>query len=61
MKPSDDEGRPGAQGLPPGVMPQKAELTRAGRYDLAHAVERWGGLYGLAELLGYQVRRERTP
>lgn len=44
-----------AQGLPPGVMPQKAELTRAGRYDLAHAVERWGGLYGLAELLDYQV------
>jgi hypothetical protein len=44
-----------AQQLPPAAMPPKAELVRAGRYDLSHAVERWGGLYQLAELLDYQV------
>ena len=39
------------QGLPPGVMPAKNDFVRAGRYDIARAVERWGGLY--------EVRRER--
>ena len=34
-----------------GVMPPKNDFVRAGRYDLARCVERWGGLY--------QVRGER--
>lgn len=33
------------QGAPQGVMPPKADFVRAGRYDIARAVERWGGLY----------------
>lgn len=43
------------QGLPQGIMPLKMDFVRANRYDLSHAVERWGGLYELAETLGYQV------
>lgn len=27
------------------VMPAKNDFVRAGRYDIARAVERWGGLY----------------
>lgn len=33
------------QGLRQGVMPAKNAFIRAGRYDIARAVERWGGLY----------------
>lgn len=43
------------QQLPPRAMPPKAEFVRSGRYDISHAIERWGGLYQLADLLGYQV------
>lgn len=43
------------QGLPPGIMPLKMDFVRANRYDLSHAIERWGGLYDLAELLDYQA------
>lgn len=43
------------QGLPLGIMPLKMDFVRANRYDLSHAVERWGGLYDLAELLDYQA------
>ena len=28
-----------------GVLPAKNDFVRAGRYDIARAVERWGGLY----------------
>jgi hypothetical protein len=49
------------QGLPPGIMPLKMDFVRANRYDLSHAVERWGGLYELAETLGYQVVLTSTP
>lgn len=38
-----------------GVMPLKNDFIRAGRFDLARAVERWGGLYELAAELGYDV------
>ncbi|KAK9823512.1 hypothetical protein WJX72_003333 [[Myrmecia] bisecta] len=47
-------------GLPPRVMPRKNDFVRAGRYDLARAVERWGGLYELADELGYQVATRTT-
>ena len=36
-------------------MPLKNDFVRAGRFDLARAVERWGGLYELAAELGYRV------
>ncbi len=36
-------------------MPLKNDFIRAGRFDLARAVERWGGLYELADELGYSV------
>ena len=36
-------------------MPLKNDFVRAGRFDLARAVERWGGLYDLAAELGYGV------
>ena len=36
-------------------MPLKNDFIRAGRFDLARAVERWGGLYELAAELGYPV------
>lgn len=36
-------------------MPIKNDFIRANRFDLARAIERWGGLYCLAEQLGYQV------
>ena len=35
--------------------PRLSAKRRAGRYDLARAVERWGGLFQLALELGYQV------
>lgn len=33
----------------------KNDFVRAGRYDLARAIERWGGLYTLASELRYEV------
>lgn len=36
-------------------MPPKAELARAGRRDLAKAVERWGGMEQLAALLHMEM------
>ena len=36
---------------PAGVMPAKNDFVRAGRYDIARAVERWGGLYEVRSLL----------
>lgn len=42
-------------GLQPGVVPVKNDFIRAGRFDLARAIERWGGLYEVAEELGYSV------
>lgn len=38
-----------------GMMPLKNDFIRAGRFDLARAVERWGGLYELAAELDYEV------
>jgi hypothetical protein len=42
-----------------GVMPVKNDFVRAGRFDITRAVERWGGLYILAEELGYKVMQGR--
>ena len=40
-------------------MPYKRDFVQANRYDLARVVERYGGLYELAEKLGFQARRGR--
>lgn len=42
--------------LPNGIVPSLAEFRRANRFDLKHAVERWGGLREVADLLEYDVR-----
>eukprot|EP00204_Picochlorum_oklahomense_P000283 CAMPEP_0118807926 /NCGR_PEP_ID=MMETSP1161-20130426/35723_1 /TAXON_ID=249345 /ORGANISM="Picochlorum oklahomensis, Strain CCMP2329" /LENGTH=972 /DNA_ID=CAMNT_0006737311 /DNA_START=146 /DNA_END=3062 /DNA_ORIENTATION=+ len=41
--------------LPSGVMPLKNDFVRANRFDIARAIEKWGGVYELAEQLGYQL------
>ena len=41
--------------LPKGIVPSLAEFRRANRFDLKHAVERWGGLREVADLLEYEV------
>lgn len=38
-------------------MPSRRSLQEAGRYDLARALEKWGGLREVARLLGLKVRR----
>ena len=38
-----------------GVMPVKNQLVPAGRYDIARAVEKWGGVAEVAERLGYAI------
>ena len=37
-------------------MPAKTGIVGAGRHDLARAIERWGGIYDLADALGYEVQ-----
>ena len=41
--------------LPEGIVPLLQDFRRANRFDLTHAVERWGGLKELADLLEYEV------
>ena len=36
-------------------MPTKRELVSANRNDLARVVERYGGLYELAQMLNFEV------
>lgn len=45
-----------AAGLPPGVMPTKAEMMREGRRDLSKASERWGGVKQLAAAVNLPTR-----
>eukprot|EP00898_Chlorokybus_atmophyticus_P009063 jgi/Chlat1/9158/Chrsp97S08398 len=44
-------------GSEPGLMPTRNALIKAGRYDLARAYERWGGLRELAAMLKMRVHR----
>lgn len=46
--------------LEPGVMPLKNDFLRAGRNDIARAIESWGGLYSLAAELGYSTQGGRS-
>lgn len=41
--------------LPEGIVPLLQDFRRAERFDLTHAVERWGGLKELADLLEYEA------
>ena len=41
--------------LPPKVMPRKIDFAKAGRHDLRRAIERWGGIYDLAQDLGLEM------
>lgn len=47
-------------GLPERVLPSKNTFIKAGRYDLAKAVERWGGVFELASALKYEVPQGRV-
>ncbi|GAQ84260.1 hypothetical protein KFL_001820130 [Klebsormidium nitens] len=42
-------------GVDRGVMPSRRMLERAGRFDIARALEKWGGAKGLAAKLGLKV------
>lgn len=46
--------------LPPGIMPLKNDIIRAGRFDLARAIEKWGGISILAEELGYDTAQSTS-
>jgi len=41
--------------LQPGTMPVKTAFVTSGRYDLARAVERWGGIPAVAAAIGYDT------
>ena len=45
------------EGLPLGSLPSIYSMQQAKRYDLQGAVRSWGGIYKLAEALGYSVVR----
>jgi hypothetical protein len=40
-------------------MPTRKSLERAGRYDLARSLEKWGGLQEVARVLGLKVRKRQ--
>ncbi|XAR73149.1 hypothetical protein NMG60_11007018 [Bertholletia excelsa] len=43
-------------GMDPSYMPSRKCLERAGRYDIARALEKWGGLHEVSRLLSLKVR-----
>ncbi|XP_024517251.1 uncharacterized protein LOC9663170 isoform X1 [Selaginella moellendorffii] len=43
----------------PSRMPSRRTLERAGRYDIARALEKWGGLHEVAKVLNLQTKRKR--
>ncbi|KAL6007647.1 hypothetical protein ACLOJK_033147 [Asimina triloba] len=51
-------------GMDPEYMPSRKSFERAGRYDIARALEKWGGLHEVARLLSLKVRypsRQANP
>ncbi|XP_020100065.1 uncharacterized protein LOC109718303 [Ananas comosus] len=46
-------------GMDPAYMPSRKSFERAGRYDIARALEKWGGLQEVSRLLSLQLRRSR--
>ncbi|CAI9780511.1 unnamed protein product [Fraxinus pennsylvanica] len=45
-------------GMDPSFMPSRKSFERAGRYDIARALEKWGGLHEVSRLLSL---KEKTP
>ncbi|CAI0403928.1 unnamed protein product [Linum tenue] len=43
-------------GMDPSFMPSRTSFERAGRYDIARALEKWGGLHEVSRLLALKVR-----
>ncbi|GAB4855740.1 hypothetical protein Ancab_024384 [Ancistrocladus abbreviatus] len=43
-------------GMDPSYMPSRKTFERAGRYDIARALEKWGGLHEVSRLLSLKVR-----
>ncbi|XP_038882723.1 uncharacterized protein LOC120073881 [Benincasa hispida] len=49
-------------GMDPSYMPSRKSFERAGRYDIARALEKWGGLHEVSCLLSLKVRHpNRQP
>ncbi|PIA47388.1 hypothetical protein AQUCO_01400213v1 [Aquilegia coerulea] len=49
-------------GMDPTYMPSRKSFERAGRYDIARALEKWGGLHEVSRLLSLKVRHpNRQP
>ncbi|XP_078440982.1 polyketide cyclase/dehydrase/lipid transporter isoform X2 [Wolffia australiana] len=46
-------------GMDPAFMPSRKSFERAGRYDVARALEKWGGLQEVARLLSLELRNRR--
>ncbi|XP_020705996.1 uncharacterized protein LOC110116660 isoform X1 [Dendrobium catenatum] len=46
-------------GMDPTYMPSRKSFERAGRYDIARALEKWGGLQEVSRLLSLEVRHPR--
>lgn len=44
-------------GMDTSFMPSRKSFERAGRYDIARALEKWGGLHQVSRLLALKVRR----
>ncbi|GAB2277270.1 hypothetical protein Dimus_011976 [Dionaea muscipula] len=44
-------------GMDPSFMPSRKTFERAGRYDIARALEKWGGLHEVSRLLSLKVRQ----
>jgi hypothetical protein len=48
------------QGKEVNHMPTRRELEKAGRYDLARSLEKWGGLREVARVLGLEMKKRRN-
>ncbi|KAI4364338.1 hypothetical protein MLD38_020446 [Melastoma candidum] len=46
-------------GMDPSYMPSRKSFERAGRYDIARALEKWGGLHEVSRLLSLKLRHPR--
>ncbi|XP_039123061.1 uncharacterized protein LOC120259516 [Dioscorea cayenensis subsp. rotundata] len=46
-------------GMDPAYMPSRKSFERAGRYDIARALEKWGGLQEVSRLLSLELRHTR--
>ncbi|KAJ1387784.1 START-like domain superfamily [Sesbania bispinosa] len=47
-------------GMDPSFMPSRKSFERAGRFDIARALEKWGGLHEVSRLLSLKARRQRS-